>query len=95
MSEDEVGPLLTSEEIEDAQENDLLSQNLKKILRKEGAIVVDEDRLLCRGAPTDEVVQIVAPEYYRKSLLYRCPWPALAGHLETGRMYNVLRKVFH
>lgn len=45
--EDTIGPLLTTKEIQDAQANDALYQNIKQVLTKDEIITVDEGDLFC------------------------------------------------
>lgn len=84
--EGEAGPLPTTQELMEAQTSDMLCQNLKEVLKKDGKITVNEDELLCRDALTDGAVQFVVPERYRKTLLYRGHRPTFAGHPGTRRM---------
>lgn len=46
----------------EAEGNDVLFQNLKEVLRKDGRVTVNEEKLLCRKAPTDEKIQYRFPK---------------------------------
>lgn len=44
-SEDEVGPLLTTKKLMEAQANDVLCQNRKEVLRKDETLTVNKNGL--------------------------------------------------
>lgn len=56
-----MGPLPTMEKLIKAQTNDMLRQNLKKVLRKDGTVIVSEKKLLSRKASADTAIHIIVP----------------------------------
>lgn len=67
--EDVVVPLPATKELKVAQPNNVISQNLKEVLKKNGKITVNKDGLLCRKVPIDGAVRIFVFEHYGGSLL--------------------------
>lgn len=75
--------------------NDALCQKLEGVLRKDGKKSVIENGLLCRKVPTDQAIQVIVPEGYRRTLLYHEHCPTLAGHPGRRWMYNVLWRTYY
>lgn len=84
--------MLTAKQLMEAQASDVLCQNFKEVLRKDGRITVNEDGLLCRKVPTDEAIQILVSESFRRTLLYHEACLPLPGHPGMRQMYSVLRR---
>lgn len=60
----------TSKKLMKRQANDVLSQNLKEELRKDGTVTINEDGLRCRPAPTDGSILIIVLGCYRSTIIY-------------------------
>lgn len=56
--------LFTTKNINYAQSSEALCQNLKEWLKKNGTITVNGDELLCKKAPTDGAMHILATIQY-------------------------------
>lgn len=91
-AEDDERPLSISKQQMEAQTNDMLRRNLKKVVRTDGTTIVNEDGLLCRKSPTIEKLQIVVPERYKRTLVCHGRWPTPARHPGTRNMNDVLRR---
>lgn len=93
--EDVVGSFYNTNKLVEAQANKLLRPNLKEVLRKYETTTINEDALLCKKAPNDEVVQFIALKSYRKTLLFDGQFPTSAGRPGSRRMYNFLGRSYH
>lgn len=91
-SEDKVGPLHTTNELMEAQANNVLCLNLKRVLEKDRSIIINKDSQLCRKTPADWAIPIVVAERDRRTLLYPLNWPTLAERSGTRRMYDAIRQ---
>lgn len=85
-SELEVGPLPTTNELMKVQTSDVLFRNLKKALRKDGTITINEDVQLLRKAPKNGALQIIVSERYKRTLIYHGRCPTMAGSIGTRKV---------
>lgn len=73
----------------------MLCQNRKEVLKNDGTTTVIEDGLLCKKALTDEAIQTVVPECYKRTILFHGLCSTFAGHPETRKMYAVRRRTYY
>lgn len=90
----EKGLFSKTEEMSQAQASDVVSQNLKEVLKKDAALPVNYDGLLSRSSLTDGVIEMSVPTKYQRKILYDSHCLILARHPSSSKNYDVHREMY-